>query len=633
MKIKTWKLIATITATTLLGSALGVGTYAITKSNNDFGFKGMYDLNAFAATADTQTKTVMGKVIDTTTALRLTSDTNNDGTVDYTLFVSIVDTADMSALSNIEVGYSIGDKYYNGTTEGLSNVIYSSLTINTTDGGTATITPAGLMGTNTNYSSFNKDLSMFIIAEVAGEFEGAGIEINGFAPIAHNFTTDAMTSTFFTISSGNLATGKGTVTYNGLTLTKCLKMETKTSITFTLPKEATITLVVYGDNASVSGKGIKIDGTKETVASNGTVTKNLDAGTHTITKGDTMNLYYIDISVQHDEHTWSFNKVTDFPTAETPGTAEFICVEGGETDPREIPVLSSDNYDISLVSDDGHDKVTSYKIKETLGIELGIEGVEFNVIESIHSYAEVPSSVVWNWESDYLKATASITYKCNGCESTKVKSEVVNSVASDVMEGDVKTHTKYTVSLIINGVDYGESKEISVSAGQTEYYSVSNLTGVTDDTQYSTGSKIIDNEFVDVTASNTVKYDKSLKSSKPKIASADGTTQSEVSAGFKTALVDKDKDTSSFIFTASKNIELTVYYTIANDGYNSDRTGKINYYIDSGSVTTNTITSKRDTMQSVKVTLKAGQKLTIYATNTHSSTAGLWLFGYSAKTV
>ncbi len=104
--------------------------------------------------------------------------------------------------------------------------------------------------------------------------------------IVHNFTTNGKTSSFFTIN-GNLSTSKGTVTYNGLTLTQCLKIESSTSITFTLTEARTLILVFVEDTTN-----IKIDGTKVTSSSN-IITVELEAGTHTITKADTKNLFYI----------------------------------------------------------------------------------------------------------------------------------------------------------------------------------------------------------------------------------------------------------------------------------------------------------------------------------------------------
>ena len=105
--------------------------------------------------------------------------------------------------------------------------------------------------------------------------------------IVHNFHESGMISSFFTIN-GNLSSSKGTITYEGMELTQCLKMESSTSITFTLTELRTITLV-FG----TTGKTVKIDGTKYTTDSACIVTVELEAGTHTISKGDSINLYYI----------------------------------------------------------------------------------------------------------------------------------------------------------------------------------------------------------------------------------------------------------------------------------------------------------------------------------------------------
>lgn len=108
--------------------------------------------------------------------------------------------------------------------------------------------------------------------------------------IVHNFTESGTSSSFFNIL-GNLSTSKGTVTYNGLTLTQCLKIESSTSISFTSAQEGTLTLVFNND----FNGGFKIDGTNYS-ASSGILTLDLSTGNHTLTKGDVANLYYISLS-------------------------------------------------------------------------------------------------------------------------------------------------------------------------------------------------------------------------------------------------------------------------------------------------------------------------------------------------
>jgi pectate lyase len=104
----------------------------------------------------------------------------------------------------------------------------------------------------------------------------------------HNFTTSGKISTFYAIT-GNMNSTDGSQSYDGLTLTKRFKMESSTSINYTTTATSTLVLVFDADFA----KNVKFDGTNYT-AVNGVVTiPNVAAGAHSITKGDTTNLYYI----------------------------------------------------------------------------------------------------------------------------------------------------------------------------------------------------------------------------------------------------------------------------------------------------------------------------------------------------
>ena len=103
----------------------------------------------------------------------------------------------------------------------------------------------------------------------------------------HDFTLNGLNSNFYTIS-GNLSTSKGTVSYDGKTLTQCLKMESATSISFTAPSTGKLTLVFVEPSAT-----IKVDGTKYTSSGDGIITVDISAGEHTVTKADTANLFYM----------------------------------------------------------------------------------------------------------------------------------------------------------------------------------------------------------------------------------------------------------------------------------------------------------------------------------------------------
>ncbi|MCB2410655.1 T9SS type A sorting domain-containing protein [Hymenobacter lucidus] len=110
---------------------------------------------------------------------------------------------------------------------------------------------------------------------------------SGTGGMVHNFTLAGTTSTFYTIT-GNLSTSQGTVVYNGLNLTQCLKLESSTNVAFTTTAAATLTLVF---NDAFSGT-VKVDNVNQTVTA-GRLTMALPAGAHQITKGTTANIYYI----------------------------------------------------------------------------------------------------------------------------------------------------------------------------------------------------------------------------------------------------------------------------------------------------------------------------------------------------
>ncbi len=103
----------------------------------------------------------------------------------------------------------------------------------------------------------------------------------------HDFTANGTSSSFYTIT-GNLSTSKGTVNYDGKTLTQCLKLESATSITFNAASSGVLTLVLAEANTNV-----KVDGQKYASDASGIVTVEVGAGAHTITKGDTANLFYM----------------------------------------------------------------------------------------------------------------------------------------------------------------------------------------------------------------------------------------------------------------------------------------------------------------------------------------------------
>lgn len=105
----------------------------------------------------------------------------------------------------------------------------------------------------------------------------------------HNFTTSLLSSTFYTFTSANMNSTPGATTYDGLTLTARLKIESATIITYTTPAESTLTLVF---DPTFSGT-IKLNNVNYTAVSGVVIIPNVPAGVNTITKGSVANLFYI----------------------------------------------------------------------------------------------------------------------------------------------------------------------------------------------------------------------------------------------------------------------------------------------------------------------------------------------------
>ena len=177
----------------------------------------------------------------------------------------------------------------------------------------------------------------------------------------HNFTTSGKTSTFYAIT-GNLSTSKGTVTYNGLTLTQCLKIESSTNISFTTSQASTLTLVFVEASAT-----IKVDNVDK-VASNGIVTVSLAAGSHTITKKDTSNLFYMS-------------------TVYSGGTLRMAKIEAPvDTEVEKVFVYPNPASNIIYVSDPNQkiEKVLIYNISGVLvkTIQKGNESIDISQLST-----------------------------------------------------------------------------------------------------------------------------------------------------------------------------------------------------------------------------------------------------------
>ena len=143
----------------------------------------------------------------------------------------------------------------------------------------------------TTETTTNKDGS----TETTTNSQESSTEGTTIAPVegaqVHNFTLNGTSSSFYTIT-GTLTSSYGSVNYNGLTLTKALKMESKTAVNFDPDGVAgTLTIVT---NPQYSGT-IELNDKAITIGSDGVATISLDGSqSYEITKGSGSNyIFYI----------------------------------------------------------------------------------------------------------------------------------------------------------------------------------------------------------------------------------------------------------------------------------------------------------------------------------------------------
>ncbi|MGN0804946.1 MAG: hypothetical protein ACI4MS_06155, partial [Candidatus Coproplasma sp.] len=102
-------------------------------------------------------------------------------------------------------------------------------------------------------------------------------------------------NSFFTVTGNQVSS---TCTTPDGEVSKVLKIETSTAVTFTT--ETATTLTIYSTDTYV-GKTIKVDGTAYTFAENAdgyiVATAELAAGDHTISKGDPAVVTYVTLTV------------------------------------------------------------------------------------------------------------------------------------------------------------------------------------------------------------------------------------------------------------------------------------------------------------------------------------------------
>ncbi len=204
-------------------------------------------------------------------------------------------------IDNIDAG---AFEYQDGSMPTVSTTV--TTTEQTTETTTAYVTKAGDVNKDGNIdvndcaailkiiTSTAKDLSLYDLNAVDFNNDGENNILDAVAVLNYketakiwNHTTDENTDNFFSVEADEKS-GADTVIYEGLSLTKAIKMESKTNISFTAPNDGKLTLITSGP-----GTKIKVNGTSYTI-SNGVLSVDVSAGNVTVSKDSTnVFLYYM----------------------------------------------------------------------------------------------------------------------------------------------------------------------------------------------------------------------------------------------------------------------------------------------------------------------------------------------------
>ena len=226
----------------------------------------------------------------------------------------------------------------------------------------------------------------------------------------HSFTKDGKTDPegFFTIS-GNTSSSKGSVTFNGETLTLCLKIESSTNISFTAQGQGTLVLV-FGGTTNAAGQKIKVDDVSLVIPDSQILEVSLGAGAHKITKDNSINLFYVAYVPASTSHTHSYESAeTKAPTCTEAGELTYTCACGDSYTEATEPI--------------GH----SYELTETKASTCTETGENVYTCQNCSdSYAEKADALGHDYRSEITESPTctemgEMTYTCAHCQDSYTK--------------------------------------------------------------------------------------------------------------------------------------------------------------------------------------------------------------------
>ena len=199
------------------------------------------------------------------------------------------------------------------------------------------------------------------------------------------------------------------MTFNGETLTLCLKIESSTSISFTAQGQGTLVLV-FGGTTNAAGQKIKVDDVALVIPDSQILEVSLGAGAHKITKDNSINLFYVAYVPASTSHTHSYESAeTKAPTCTEAGEKVYTCACGDSYTEATEPI--------------GH----SYELTETKASTCTETGENVYTCQNCSdSYAEKADALGHDYRSEITESPTctemgEMTYTCAHCQDSYTK--------------------------------------------------------------------------------------------------------------------------------------------------------------------------------------------------------------------
>lgn len=218
--------------------------------------------------------------------------------------------------------------------QGEGSVVYSSSSSTATSSSSTTSSSSSTTSTSSSSTTSTSSSSTATSSSSSSVTTSSGF-LTITSDLTHDFTEDGVVSDYLDID-GNLSSSKGSVTYGGTTYTTCLKIESSTSITFTLGVSATLTMVFNTDFTSY----IYINGTKY-YATEGVVTAELEAGEYEIQKGNSAYLFLMIFDVEEGTVQSSSSTATEESSSSVDANAPSIVKHGSAKSSQTVAVGES----------------------------------------------------------------------------------------------------------------------------------------------------------------------------------------------------------------------------------------------------------------------------------------------------